>query len=204
MVAKLTAAGVVDLTCCLSNEQSWQRCGTRDLKVLREGGGGTGITKQVQHVKNQRQSVQKRVKEGMKDRTVGRSRSLTPCACEGDLADAPLQTSFTFNEVAGLQVHNQQEYKLVVDRAFVDIFRWHQSLHAMVLHMGATKNEAHFVVHVVFEHKWWLCDYTTVKGASAQGPSGARDRNMNMHARSMPSDMCMTTLAPLPHGCSNE
>ena len=75
-------------------------------------------------------------------------------------------TSFVFNEVMGLHVHNQQEYKLVVDHEFVDILRWQWSLHAMVLHIGATKNEGHFVVYVVFEDKWWLCDDTTVKGAS--------------------------------------
>ena len=39
MVPKLTAAGVVDLSCCLSYEQFWQRCGECRVKVLREGGG---------------------------------------------------------------------------------------------------------------------------------------------------------------------
>ena len=38
MVAKPTAAGVVDLSCCLSYEQIWQRCGVCKVKVLREGG----------------------------------------------------------------------------------------------------------------------------------------------------------------------
>ena len=38
MVAKLTAARVVDLTCCLSYEQLWQQCGKCDVNVLREGG----------------------------------------------------------------------------------------------------------------------------------------------------------------------
>ena len=38
-------------------------------------------------------------------------------------------TSFVFNEVVELHVHNQQEYKLVVDHGFVDIL----SLHATVL-----------------------------------------------------------------------
>ena len=142
----------------------------------------------------------------------------------------------------------------------------------MVLHIGATKKEGQFVVCVVFEDKWWLCDDTTVKGASpprtprkatfpwckrkptnlmvldmshsasqrtralalrnkgdaqsmptdtsshgaatgcfapppphaTQGPSGVEDRNMNMHARSMPSNRCVAALAPLPHACSNQ
>ena len=55
-----------------------------------------------------------------------------PCACGGDLGDAPLVTSFVFNEVVGLHVHNQQEYKLVVDHEFVDNLGWQWSLHAMV------------------------------------------------------------------------
>ena len=71
-----------------------------------------------------------------------------------------------FNEVVGLHVHNQQEYKLVVDHEFLVILGCQWSLHAMVRHIGATKNESHFVVYVVFEDKWWLCDDARVKGAS--------------------------------------
>ena len=45
MVAKLTGARVVDLSCCLSYEQLWQRCGECNVRVLREGGGdGHDIT----------------------------------------------------------------------------------------------------------------------------------------------------------------
>ena len=75
-------------------------------------------------------------------------------------------TSFAFNEVVGLHVHNQQECKLVVDDEFFDILGWQWSLHAMVSRIGATKNERHFVVYVVFNDKGWLCDDTTVKGMS--------------------------------------
>ena len=39
MVPNLMAAGAVDLSCCLSYEQFWQRCGDCGVKVLREGGG---------------------------------------------------------------------------------------------------------------------------------------------------------------------
>ena len=39
MVAKLTGAGVVDLTCYISYEQLWQRCRKCNVKFLREGGG---------------------------------------------------------------------------------------------------------------------------------------------------------------------
>ena len=66
----------------------------------------------------------------------------------------------------GLHVHNQQQCKLVVDHEFVDILGWQLSLHAMVPHIGATKNENHFWVYVVSKDKWCLCDDTTMKGAS--------------------------------------
>ena len=74
-----------------------------------------------------------------------------------------MYTSLVFHEVVGLHVHNQQEYKLVVDHEFLNCFGWQWSLHAMVLHIGSTREEGHFVVYVVFNDKWWLCDDTTVK-----------------------------------------
>ena len=74
-----------------------------------------------------------------------------------------MYTPLVFNEVVGLHVHNQQEYKLVVDHEFLDCLGWQWSLHAMVLHIGWTREEGHFVVYVVFKDKWWLCDDTTVK-----------------------------------------
>ena len=77
-----------------------------------------------------------------------------------------MYASFVFNEVVGLHVHNQQEYKLVVDHEFLDILGWQWFLHAMVVHIGATKDDGHFVVYVVFNDKWWLCDDTSVTGMS--------------------------------------
>ena len=74
-----------------------------------------------------------------------------------------MYTSLVFNEVVGLHVHNQQEYKLVVDHQFLDCLGWQWSLHAMVMHIGSTREEGHFVVYVVFNDKWWLCNDTTVK-----------------------------------------
>ena len=70
------------------------------------------------------------------------------------------------HEVMVLHVHNQQEYKLVLDHEFVDVSGWQWFLRTMVLHIGATKNEGHFVVYVFFEDQWWLCDDTMMKGAS--------------------------------------
>ena len=46
-----------------------------------------------------------------------------PCVCGGNLGDTTLQTFFVFNDVVGLHVHNQKEYKLVVDHEFVDVLR---------------------------------------------------------------------------------
>ena len=119
---------------------------------------------QILHVTNQGQSVRQCVKEGMKGRPVGLpDNPPPPCPCGGDLREAPMYTSVVYNEVVGLHVHNQQEYKLVVDHEFLDCLGWQWSLHAMVLHIGATREEGHFVVHVVFNDRWSLCNDTTVK-----------------------------------------
>ena len=80
MVAKLTAAGFVDLSCCLFYEHLRQRCGECEVKVLREG-GGTGMTTQILHVTNQGQSVRQRVKEGMEGRLVGLPDTPPPPLC---------------------------------------------------------------------------------------------------------------------------
>ena len=82
MVAKLTAAGVVDLSSWLSYEQFCQQCGECKVKVLREG-GETCMTSQVLHVTNQGQSVQKRVKEGMKGRPLGLANNPPPLCLWG-------------------------------------------------------------------------------------------------------------------------
>ena len=87
-----------------------------------------------------------------------------------------MYTSVVYNEVVGLHVHNQQEYKLVVDHEFLDCLGWQWSLHAMVLHIGATREEGHFVVHVVFNDRWWLCNDTTVKAMNPPPPTRERRR----------------------------
>ena len=83
------------------------------------------------------------------------------CACGGDLREVPMYGSLVLHEVVGLHVHKQQEYKLVVDHDSLDVLGWQWSLHATVVHIGSTKEEGHFVVYVVFNDKWWLCDDTT-------------------------------------------
>ena len=94
MVPKLMAAGVVDLSCCLSYEQFWQRCDDCRVKVLQEG-GETGMPAQVLHVTNQGHNVRQRVKEGMKGRPVElRDTPPLSCPCGSDLREAPMYTSF--------------------------------------------------------------------------------------------------------------
>ena len=39
---------------------------------------------------------------------------------------------------------------------------------------------------------------------ATQGASRVGDRNMKTHAQSMPVDMCVAALAPLPHVCSDQ
>ena len=63
---------------------------------------------QVLQVMNHGQSVQKCVKEGMRDRTVGLANNPPYSACGGDPGEAPLVTSFVFNEAVGLCVHNHK------------------------------------------------------------------------------------------------
>ena len=50
-----------------------------------------------------------------------------------------------------------------MDHEFLDCLGWKWSLHAMVLHIGSTREEGHFVVYVVSNDRWWLCNDTTVK-----------------------------------------
>ena len=69
-----------------------------------------------------------------------------------------MYASFVFKEVVGLHVHNRQEYKLVVDHEFLDSLGWQWFLHAMVVHIGATKNEGHFVVYVMYLRLTWKCE----------------------------------------------
>ena len=75
----------------------------------------------------------------------------------------PLQTSFTFNEVAGFHVHNQQEFKLPTGHEFVDIAGYQWSLLDMVLHVEFSREVGHFVAYVWVAERWWLCDDDIVK-----------------------------------------
>ena len=44
----------------------------------------------------------------------------------------------------------------------MDVNGYHWSLRAMVLHVGATREEGHFVAHIVVRDEWWLCDDASV------------------------------------------
>ena len=80
----------------------------------------------------------------------------------GDFQEAIVLSSLLFNKLALLHVHNQQLHSLTVDHEFVDVNGYHRSLRAMVLHIGATREEGHFVVHILVRDEWWLCDDASV------------------------------------------
>ena len=119
---------------------------------------------QVLHVTNQGQSVRVRMREGMWGRSFGRPSNAPPCGCGGDLQEAIVLSSLVFNKWAPLHFHNQQPHSLTVDHVFVDVNGYHWSLRAMVLHIGATRQEGHFVVHILVRDEWWLCDDASVTG----------------------------------------
>ena len=161
MVPKLVGAGVRPLSDCLSHEQWWQRCPVCDKKVL-QAGGELAMAAQVLHVTNQGQSVRMRIREGRRGRLLGRTSNAPPCGCGGDLQEAIVLSSLVFNKLAPLHVHNQQLHSLTVDHEFVDVNGYHWSLRAMVLHIGATREEGHFLVHTLVRDEWWLCDVASV------------------------------------------
>ena len=80
----------------------------------------------------------------------------------------------------GLHVHNPQEYKLVVDHEFLNCLGWQWCLHAMVLHIGSTREEGHFVVYV---DRWWLCNDTTVKVMPPPPPPDPRKATFLLYKR---------------------
>ena len=67
-----------------------------------------------------------------------------------------------FNKLAPLHVHNQQLQNLTVDHEFVDVNRYHWSLRAIVLPIGATREKGHLVAHILVGDEWWLCDEASV------------------------------------------
>ena len=149
------------LSDCLCHEQCWQWCPVCDRKVLQDG-GDLAMGAQVLHVFSQGQSVRVRTREGMRGRSLGRPSNTPPCGCGGDLQEAIVLSSLLFNKWAPLHVHNQQLHSLTVDHEFVVVNGYHWSLRAMVLHIGATREEGHFVIHILARDEWWPCDEASV------------------------------------------
>ena len=89
--------------------------------------------------------------------------------------------SLVFKELAPLHVHNQQEHPLTVDHEFVDVSGYHWSLRAMVLHIGATRDQGHFVAHVLVGDNWWLCNDGTV--TQARPPANPRKATFLLYER---------------------
>ena len=85
-----------------------------------------------------------------------------PCGYGWDLQEAIVLSSLLFNKLAPLHVHNQQLHSLTLDHEFVDVNGYHWSLRAMVLHIGATREQGPFVVHILVRNEWWVCDDTSV------------------------------------------
>ena len=120
------------------------------------------MSAEVLHVTNQGQSVRVRMREGMRGRSLGRPSNAPPCGCGGDIQEAIVLSSLVFNKWAPLHVHNQQLHSLTVDHEFVDINGYHWSLRAMVLHVGPTREQGHFIAHILVRNVWWLCDDASV------------------------------------------
>ena len=149
---------VLSLTPCLmSNGGSGAQYVTRKSSKL---GGELGMAAQVLHVTDQGQSVRVRMREGMRSRSLGRPSN--GCGCGRDLQEAIVLVSLLFNKWGPLHIHNQQLHSLTVDHDFVDVNGYHWSLRATVLHIGATREEGHFVVHILVRDEWWLCDDASV------------------------------------------
>ena len=185
MVPKLVRAGVRSLSDCLSHEQWWQRCPVCDVKV-HQAGGELGMPAQVLHVTNQGQSVRVRMREGMRGRSLGRPSNAPPCGCGGDLQEAIVLWSLVFNKWAPLHVHNQQLHSLTVDHEFVDINGYHWSLRAMVLHVGPTREQGHFIAHILVRDVWWLCDDASV--TKGRPPATSRKVTFLLYERT-PTEM---------------
>ena len=185
MVPKLVRAGVRSLSDCLSHEQWWQRCPVCDVKV-HQAGGELGMPAQVLHVTNQGQSVRVRMREGMRGRSLGRPSNAPPCGCVGDLQEAIVLSLLVFNKWAPLHVHNQQLHSLTVDHEFVDINGYHWSLRAMVLHVGPTREQGHFIAHILGRDVWWLCDDASV--SRGRPPATSRKVTFLLYERT-PTEM---------------
>ena len=199
MVPKLGRAGVRSLSDCLSHEQWWQRHPLCHKKV-HQAGGELGMAAQVLHVTNQGQSVRVRMREGMRGRSLSRPSNAPPCGCGGDLQDAIVLSSMLFNKWAPLHVHNQQLHSLTVEHAFVDVNGYHWSLRAMVLHVGATREEGHFGAHILFRDEWWLCDDASV--TRGRPPADSRKVTFLLYERTPTEMVGLSQGAPQRGACN--
>ena len=142
---------------------------------------------QVLHVTNQGQSLRVRTREGMRGRSLGRpSNAPPPCGSGGGLQEAFVLSSLVFNKWAPLHVHNQQLHSLTVDHEFVDVNGYHWSLRAMVLHVGPTREQGHFIAHILVRDEWWLCDDASV--TRGRPPANSRKVTFLLYERT-PTEM---------------
>ena len=73
-----------------------------------------------------------------------------------------------------------------VDHEFVDVNGYHWSLRAMVLQIGATREQGQFVVHILVRDSWWLCDDASV--TRGQPPADSRKVTFLLYERT-PTEM---------------
>ena len=91
-----------------------------------------------------------------------------------------------FNKWAPLHVHNQHLHSWTVDHEFVDVNGYHWSLRAMVLHVRATREQGHFVAHILIRNEWWLFDDASV--TRGRPPANSRKVTFLLYERT-PTEM---------------
>ena len=136
----------------------------------------------------------------MRGRSLGRPSNAPPCGCGGDLQEAIVLASLVFNKWAPLNVHNQQLHSLTVDHEFVNVNGYHWSLPAMVPHIGVTREEGHFVVHILVRDEWWLCDDASV--TKEPSPSNSRKVTFLLYERT-PTEMVRLSQGGSQRGACN-
>lgn len=81
-----------------------------------------------------------------------------------------------------------------MDHEFVDVKGYDWSLRAIVLHIAATREQGHFVVHSLVGDKWWLCDDASM--TRRRPPGASRQVTFLLYERTL------TKMVGLSQGCS--
>ena len=68
----------------------------------------------------------------------------------------------------------------------MDVNGYHWSLRAMVLHVGPTREQGHFIAHILARDVWWLCDDASV--TKGRPPATSRKVTFVLYERT-PTEM---------------